>query len=83
MTNCEMQIVRDEHKTYYELAIPWSEVLTNPENAGPGYQPRFAFLINDDDGAGRNAYMEYSQVLGAIGTHKNVAFFSDMYLAEK
>lgn len=83
VTNCEMQIVRDEHKTYYELAIPWSEVLTNPENAGPGYQPRFAFLINDDDGAGRNAYMEYSQVLGAIGTHKNVAFFSDMYLAEK
>ncbi len=81
--NCEMQIVREGYKTYYELAIPWSEVLTNPENAGPGYQPRFAFLINDDDGVGRNAYMEYSQVLGAIGTHKNVAFFSDMYLAEK
>lgn len=81
--NCEMQIVRDGHKTYYEIAIPWSEVLTNPENAGPGYQPRFAFLINEDDGAGRNSYMEYSQVLGAIGTYKNVAYFSDMYLAEK
>ena len=81
--NCELQIVRNENKTYYEIAVPWSETLTKPEAAIAGYQPRFAFLINEDDGQGRNSYMEYSQVLGAIGTHKNVAYFSDMYLAEK
>jgi len=81
--NCEIQIVRSGTKTYYELRIPWSEALLKPELVKPGYVPKFAFLINDDDGYGRNKFMEYSQVLGAIGTDKNVGYFSDMHLADK
>lgn len=83
MKNAEMQIIRDGTKIYYELAIPWSEVLQKPDRVKVGYVPKFAFLINDDDGFGRNKYMEYSQTLGAIGTYKNVGFFSDMNLADK
>ena len=83
MKNAEMQIIRDGTKIHYELAIPWSEVLQKPDRVKAGYVPKFAFLINDDDGFGRNKYMEYSQTLGAIGTYKNVGFFSDMNLADK
>ena len=81
--NCEIAIERRGTKTYYELKIPWSEALQKPELVKPGYVPKFAFLINDDDGYGRNKFMEYSQVLGAIGTDKNVGYFSDMHLADK
>ena len=81
--NVDLQIVRKNNKTYYEMAIPWEEALNDTSGVGPGYKPRFAFLINEDDGLGRNSYMEYSQVLGAIGTYKNTSYFSDMYLADK
>ena len=79
----ELAIVRDGTKTYYEMKIPWAQCLSDPSKVGSGYIPKFAFLINDDDGLGRNVYMEYSQVLGAIGTHKYVGYFADMYLADK
>ncbi len=84
VTNVELAIVREGTKTYYEMAIPWEECLNRGVNeVGPGYTPRFAFLINEDDGMGRNSYMEYSQQLGAIGTAKNAGWFSDMTLADK
>lgn len=79
----ELVIVHEGNKIYYEIKIPWAQCLRDPSKVGPGYIPKFAFLINDDDGLGRNKYMEYSQVLGAIGTYKNVGYFSDMYLADK
>lgn len=78
----ELQIVRDGTKTRYEFAIPWEEILPDKSVVKSGYRPKFAFLVNEDDGLGRNSYMEYSQVLGAIGTNKNVAYFSDMNLAD-
>lgn len=78
----ELQIVRDGTKTRYEFAVPWEEILPDKSLVKSGYRPKFAFLINEDDGLGRNSYMEYSQVLGAIGTNKNVAYFSDMNLAD-
>ncbi len=78
----ELQIVRDGNKTRYEFSLPWEEILSDASLVGSGYRPKFAFLVNEDDGLGRNSYMEYSQVLGAIGTNKNVAYFSDMYLAD-
>ncbi len=82
--NVELAIVREGTKTYYEMAIPWEECLNNDlDKVGPGFTPRFAFLINEDDGNGRNSYMEYSQQLGAIGTSKNAGWFSDMTLADK
>lgn len=78
----ELQIVREGNKTKYEMALPWTEVLTEPALATAGYRPKFAILINEDDGLGRNSYLEYSQVLGAIGTDKNVLYFSDLYLMD-
>ncbi len=83
VTDCELAIVHEGTKTYYEIKIPWAQCLLKPENVKAGYAPKFAFLINDDDGVGRNIYMEYSQILGAIGTYKNIGYFSDMYLADK
>ena len=78
----ELQIVRDGTKTRYELAMPWEEILPDGAEPKSGYRPRFAILINEDDGLGRNSYLEYSQVLGAIGTAKNVGYFTDMYLTD-
>lgn len=81
VTDCEVAIVRDGNHTKYEIRLPWNQVLIEPEKVKAGYKPKFAFLINEDDGLGRNSYMEYSQSLGAIGTYKDVAMFSDMTLA--
>lgn len=78
----ELQIVRDGTQTRYEMALPWEEILPEGEVPKSGYRPRFAILINEDDGLGRNSYLEYSQVLGAIGTAKNVGYFTDMYLTD-
>ncbi|HIT85476.1 MAG TPA: hypothetical protein IAA60_06175, partial [Candidatus Ornithomonoglobus intestinigallinarum] len=72
----------DGTKTRYELAMPWEEILPDGAEPKSGYRPRFAILINEDDGLGRNSYLEYSQVLGAIGTAKNVGYFTDMYLTD-
>ena len=80
--NRQLQIVRDGTKTYYEMALPWEEILPETVTVKSGYRPKFAILINEDDGLGRNSYLEYSQVLGAIGTSKNVGYFSDMYLTD-
>lgn len=80
--NKQLQIVRDGTKTLYEMALPWEEILPNGIKAKSGYRPKFAILINEDDGLGRNSFLEYSQVLGAIGVSKNVGYFSDMYLTD-
>ncbi len=80
--NLNIQILRNGNKTSYELALPWSEVLADPALASAGYRPRFAVLINEDDGLGRNSYMEYSQTLGAIGTYKETGYFSELYLED-
>ncbi|MBP3361163.1 MAG: hypothetical protein J6N52_09945 [Clostridia bacterium] len=78
----ELVIVRDGNHTRYELRLPWNQVLADASNVKPGYKPKFALLLNEDDGLGRNSYLEYSQVLGAIGTYKDVSMFSDMTLAK-
>ncbi len=82
VTNMELAIVREGNHTRYEIRLPWSEVLADPSRVEAGYRPKFALLINEDDGKGRNAYMEYSNTLGALGTYKNISMFSDMILAE-
>lgn len=82
VTNCDLAIVRDANHIKYEIRLPWSEVLIDSSNVKAGNKPKFAFLINEDDGLGRNSYMEYSQSLGAIGTYKDVSLFSDMILAK-
>ncbi len=82
VTNMELAVVRDGIHTRYEIRLPWSEVLSDPSRVKAGYRPKFALLINEDDGKGRNAYLEYSNTLGALGTYKNISMFSDMILAD-
>lgn len=78
----ELAIERDGNHTRYEIRLPWKQVLNDASKVKAGYRPKFALLINEDDGSGRNSYLEYSQTLGAIGTYKNVSYFSDMILAK-
>lgn len=81
VTDCEVAIVREGNHIKYEIRLPWKQVLIDPSKVKAGYKPKFAFLLNEDDGLGRNSFMEYSQSLGAIGMYKDVALFSDMTLA--
>ena len=78
----EVVIIRDGNHTRYELKIPWAQSLINPSAVKPGYVMKFALLFNEDDGLGRNSFMECSQKLGAIGSYKDVAYFSQMTLAK-
>ncbi|MDI4647439.1 S-layer homology domain-containing protein [Cohnella hashimotonis] len=76
----DTRIVRDEatKHTIYETAIPWNELLAEGAAVQPGDRFGFSFLINEDDGQGRDGWMEY---MGGIGLTKDPMYYGDLVLA--
>lgn len=71
----EVKITRneDEHKTVYELKMPWTEFF---ENGRPQANKLvFSALINENDAKGRVAYMEWAS---GVGSGKNPALFAEV-----
>ncbi len=71
----ECEISTNGKYTTYECAIPWSEIF------GEGFQIdtdklyRFSAMANDNDGAGRRGWIEYSS---GIGESKDVRLFGTL-----
>ncbi|GMK42227.1 hypothetical protein PCCS19_52860 [Paenibacillus sp. CCS19] len=70
-------IVRDEDVTSYDITIPWAQLHGSGTTFDPSKPIGFALLANENDGAGRAAFMEYNQ---GIGTSKDSTAFGDLYL---
>lgn len=64
-----VEVKRDENKkiTYYEMRMPWKYIYSETE--GNPYAKRtlyFSMLINENDGAGRQGWMEFCPGIGYL-----------------
>ncbi|MFD2328238.1 S-layer homology domain-containing protein [Cohnella sp. GCM10020058] len=77
----EAAVTRDEEAgvTHYAIAIPLDQL----HGAGYEFDPQdalgFTLLMNENDGSGREGYMEYNQ---GIGASKDFTLFGDLYLLD-
>jgi hypothetical protein len=65
--------------TLYEMAIPWSEILLDYNALEPGLDIGFSLLANDNDGNGRDGFIQY---MSGIGKGKNPTAFGDLILTD-
>lgn len=74
---CEVQVVRDKNKTYYEVKMPWKTMFGVDYTPKVGEYLGFAYAVNDNDGTsdGRKLALIYGQ--GLIGGY-NTSLFSKM-----
>ncbi len=72
----QLAVTRDATTTRYEIALPTS-VLGAPF-AAEGERVGFSFLANDDDGAGREGWLEWTPGIGAT---KAPYWFGEVVLA--
>jgi hypothetical protein len=72
--DAEVVVERRNGRTVYEAAIPWSAIHASPD--GP---VSASLLINDNDGEGREGYVEWAS---GIGSGKNTNQFQSLQLLE-
>ena len=77
--NSEFKLRREGVHTYYEIAIPWSEITDKKIDTDTLEHFRFSMLINDNDGAGRKGWIEYGSGIGRV---KDVSAFSYLKLVK-
>jgi len=78
--NCQVAITTKGNKKYYELAIPWTEMIAPDYVLDPTTIFGFSMLINENDGTGRKGWLEYNS---GIGLQKNSIMFGKMKLMSK
>ena len=64
----EGAISRDGNNTYYELKMPWKTILTEDTAVKENTVFKFSALINDNDGGGRKAAVQYGEGIYTGGT---------------
>lgn len=74
---CPCKITRDGMTTVYEIALPWSQIISTTVDIKPGDTLAFTMLLNDNDGFGRKGWLEYTKGLGA---NANSNYFSMLTL---
>lgn len=79
VTNIKGKIVRDEQAqtTTYEIAIPWSELVTPDFTVKPDISIAFSMMVNENDGLGRNGWIELTP---GIGYEKDPRLFTRITL---
>lgn len=78
--NCELMVTRKGNKTYYELAIPWTELISPDYVLDPSEIFGFSMMANENDGTGRKGWIEYNS---GIGLQKNTILFGKMKLIKE
>lgn len=61
----ELAISRNGDHIYYELKLPWNVIFPDGYVAEKNGQMAITMLINDNDGTGRKAYLEYGSGMGS------------------
>lgn len=61
----DLAISREGDHTYYELKLPWEVIFPDGYLAEKNGQLAITLLINDNDGMGRKAYLEYGSGMGS------------------
>lgn len=77
--NCETAVTRHSTYTLYETKIPWSQIFYEGFKAEANSVYSFSALVNDNDGGGRNGWIEYGQ---GIGSGRSVAKFGRLTLVK-
>ena len=71
----------EETKTdTYEVKIPWKQLLPLGTNISAGDVIGFSVIANEDDGKGRDGWVQY---MSGIGASKNAYEFGDVILLDK
>lgn len=70
--SAKLAVRREGNHTYYELAIPWSEITEDEISADSLTKIGFSMLINDNDGNGRKGAIQYG---GGIYSVKDIGQF--------
>jgi len=73
----EFAVKREGDITFYEMAMPWSELLPERKHAARNYVFGFSMLANENDGDGREGYLRY---LDGIGSAKKPEWYGDLLL---
>lgn len=76
----EYDVKRGDKITYYELKLPWKVIFGYDFNPNDEDYVGFSYVVNDNDGAGRNLSIEYA---GGIVNGKNSAKFSKLQFVKK
>lgn len=77
--NAQLKISRQDTYTIYECAIPWSEIFDTDFEPKTDQKLRFSVLVNDNDGAGRRGWIEYTS---GIGAKKQADLFGSLKLVK-
>lgn len=77
--NCKLEITRSGNKTYYELAIPWTEMIAPSYVLDPSEIFGFSICLNESDGGERKGWLEYNSGIGRV---KNTILFGKMKLVK-
>lgn len=75
--NVKVTLEEQNGKWIYRSKIPWSEIFGENATMKGGENFGFSLIVNDNDGNGREGYLEYTS---GIGNGKNTALFGRIYL---
>ncbi len=75
--NCKLAITRKDNKTYYEFAIPWTEMISPDYVLDPTEIFGFSICLNESDGGERKGWLQYNSGIGRV---KNTIEFGKMKL---
>lgn len=76
----ELKVTREGTVTTYEAKFPWEQIYGEETDISNLSQVYFSILVNENDGAGRNGWLEYC---GGIGEGKDAAQFIPITLHKK
>jgi hypothetical protein len=75
--NVKVTLEKQNGKWIYRAKMPWSEIFGENAKINGGEYLGFSLIVNDNDGNGREGYLEYTS---GIGNGKNTSLFGRIYL---
>lgn len=83
--NLEVKAVRDEanKKTYYEIKVPWVDLIPNFRGITPGGYIHLGAVINDNDEGDRKGTLDFNDGPDAMVNRKNWTLFKKVLIGEK
>ncbi len=83
--NIEVKAVRDEanKKTYYEIKVPWADLIPNFRGITPGGYIHLGSVVNDNDEGDRKGTLDFNDGPDAMVNRKNWTLFKKVLIGNK